>query len=629
MSIRTALSAAEKKAAEELYARIREGRADNIRIENGVVSTKSWRDRFAFMTASIKARLVTLAGTLAVLMVLIGAAGLIATNRGAMHLESVYKDRTIPIAQISEINERMLQNISFLYQATTAAHAGKTLSGTEQKIKTNIARITELWKAYMATYMEADEKELAAKYAELRRDYVQKGLLAGIALNNASKFKELDNHIVNKVEPLFASAKVEAEKLLALQNREALATFRRSNTEFWVATGTVGGLIFIALLASLLISRKTIGAITEPANQLIVTMGSIGQGNYNNLIRIRQLDEIGTALNHLKAMQAKLGFDRAVRQQEALLRQQEEAEKLERARLDTEAKAAQARAVEERAQKVDTLIKKFDEKVSATLETLSSASTQLQSTAQAMSATAEETNNQASTVSAAAEEMSSNVQTVAAAGEELSASINEIGRQVTRSIEITRDAVSQAIGTNGQIKKLAESAQKIGEVVGLISDIASQTNLLALNATIEAARAGEAGKGFAVVASEVKSLSQQTAKATEDISVQVAEIQAETTDAVKAITTITGIIDQINEITTTIASAVEEQGASTQEIASNVQEAAKGTQEVTSNISGVTQAAGETGSAASQVLSSASELARQGERLREDVGAFLADIRAA
>jgi methyl-accepting chemotaxis protein len=179
------------------------------------------------------------------------------------------------------------------------------------------------------------------------------------------------------------------------------------------------------------------------------------------------------------------------------------------------------------------------------------------------------------------------------------------------------------------VKALAEAAQKIGDVVKLINDIAGQTNLLALNATIEAARAGEAGKGFAVVASEVKSLATQTAKATEDIANQVKAIQSATGDSVAAIEGITTTITRINEIATTVASAVEEQGAATKEIARNVQQASAGTTEVSRNISGVTQAAGETGAASSQVLGAASDLAKQGETLRAEVSRFLADIRAA
>ena len=200
---------------------------------------------------------------------------------------------------------------------------------------------------------------------------------------------------------------------------------------------------------------------------------------------------------------------------------------------------------------------------------------------------------------------------------------------MSQSAEIAGKAVTDAERTNVQVQGLAEAAQKIGEVVQLITDIASQTNLLALNATIEAARAGDAGKGFAVVASEVKNLANETAKATEEITAQIGAIQQATQDAVVAIQTISGTIGQINEIATTIASAVEEQGAATQEIARNVQQAAAGTQEVSSNIAGVTQAAGETGSAAGQMLSASGELSHQGEALRGEVDRFLATIRAA
>jgi len=219
------------------------------------------------------------------------------------------------------------------------------------------------------------------------------------------------------------------------------------------------------------------------------------------------------------------------------------------------------------------------------------------------------------------------VQTVAAATEELSSSVNEISRQVSESSRIANVAVDEANKTNITVAGLSDAAQKIGEVVGLINNIASQTNLLALNATIEAARAGEAGKGFAVVASEVKNLANQTAKATEDIQGQVGQMQSVTGTAVDAIKGITGTIQRMSEITTTIASAVEEQGAATREIARNVQQASTGTREVSSNIGGVTQAAGETGHMAGSVLGATKELSRQTDRLRQEVDAFVRRVR--
>ena len=284
---------------------------------------------------------------------------------------------------------------------------------------------------------------------------------------------------------------------------------------------------------------------------------------------------------------------------------------------------------EQRQKKVEGYIATFDSTVQQALGTLASASTEMRSTAEGMSATAEETSRQATAVAATTEQASTNVQTVASASEELSSSISEIGRQVEQSSAITKKAVDQAKTTSMTVDGLAKAAQRIGDVVKLIQDIASQTNLLALNATIEAARAGEAGKGFAVVASEVKTLANQTAKATEEISTQISEIQSSTGETVSAIETIGQTIAQVNEISSAIASAVQEQSAATQEIAGNVQQASKGTAEITQNIAGVTQAASETGAASTQVLGAANDLSKQAEKLRGEVGEFLAKIRAA
>ncbi|RZN15716.1 methyl-accepting chemotaxis protein [Bradyrhizobium sp. Leo121] len=283
----------------------------------------------------------------------------------------------------------------------------------------------------------------------------------------------------------------------------------------------------------------------------------------------------------------------------------------------------------ERASRMEAHIVEFESTVRSALDSLQNAANSMQSTAQSMSATADQSSALANTVASAAEETSVNVQTVSAGTEELSSSIAEIGRQVVTSAEIARKAVDEAGQTDVTMQGLAEKAGRISVVVDLIQTIASQTNLLALNATIEAARVGEAGRGFAVVASEVKSLANQTAKATDEIRQQIVSMQEVTTTAVSAIRNISTTIGEINDVTTAIAAAVEEQGAATREIARNIQHAAGGTSEVSSNIVGVSSASAEAGTAAGDVLSASSELRREAEVLRAEIDAFLSSIRAA
>ncbi|MGY8667375.1 methyl-accepting chemotaxis protein [Bradyrhizobium sp. UFLA05-109] len=278
---------------------------------------------------------------------------------------------------------------------------------------------------------------------------------------------------------------------------------------------------------------------------------------------------------------------------------------------------------------VERLIGEFEKTVTASLHTLASASGELNGTAQSMSSTAEQGSSKAASVASLSGDASSNVQTVAAATEELSASIAEISRQVAESSSIAGAAAAEADRTNGEVQALADAAQRIGDVVELITGIAEQTNLLALNATIEAARAGEAGRGFAVVAAEVKNLATQTAKATEEITGQVAAIQGATRSSVTAIQSIGTTIQRVNEIAAAIAAAVEEQGAATREIARNVQQASQGTTEVSRHISGVSQAAGQTGAAAGEVLDSAKMLSRLSDDLKREVDRFVEDLRAA
>jgi len=301
-----------------------------------------------------------------------------------------------------------------------------------------------------------------------------------------------------------------------------------------------------------------------------------------------------------------------------------EIERLRVDQIETEKRQSQQRKAD-----MVMLADTFEAAVGEIVETVSSASTELENSAKTLTSTASNSQALASKVAGASEDASSNVQSVAFATEELSSSVHEISRQVQESARMAGEAVDQARQTNDRVSDLSKAASRIGDVVELINTIAGQTNLLALNGTIEAARAGEAGRGFAVVASEVKALAEQTAKATGEIGQQISGIQTATLESVAAIKGISGTIERLSEISSTIAAAVEEQGAATQEISRNVQRAAEGTMQVSSNITDVQRGASETGSASSQLLAAAQSLSGNSKRLKLEVGKFLGSVRAA
>ncbi|WP_158284141.1 nitrate- and nitrite sensing domain-containing protein [Azospirillum sp. TSO22-1] len=375
-------------------------------------------------------------------------------------------------------------------------------------------------------------------------------------------------------------------------------------TEFYAVLAIV-----LALLATVgTIAAVMVRGIVQPIKAMTGTMTQLVDGNLDVRIPAAgQRDEIG-------AMAAAVEVFKGNALHARRLAAEQEAER---------------QAKEHRAAAIEDLLRRFDQSVSGTLGSVTSASGELGRTAASMASLAEQTNEQATASAAAAEQTSANVQTVAAAAEEMVASIQEISRQVTRSNEIAGKAVVEAQQTTGSVRSLAGEAAQIGEVVKLIQDIASQTNLLALNATIEAARAGEMGKGFAVVASEVKALATQTARATEQIVAQITNVQTATQETVQAIEGIGTTIATMNEIASAIAAAIEEQNATTSEITRNVQQAAQGTEEVTNTVVQVNQIATQTGTAASQVLDASNQLFRQADTLRLEVETFLGRIRAA
>ena len=373
----------------------------------------------------------------------------------------------------------------------------------------------------------------------------------------------------------------------------------------WLLGLSTLGIAIVSSSIAWIIGRS----ISRPLGQLGARMRALADGSLEGGIPgVGRGDEVGAM-----AATVQIFKDNAVR-----------IRGLEKAETET-----QARVAAERRAAMEGIAGDFERSVNGIVRSVSAAAAGMQTTAQSMTATASDASARAATVGAASDGASSNVGTVAAAAEELSTSVAEISRQVTRSSEIANKAVGDAERTNATVEVLSTGAEKIGEVVKLIHSIAAQTNLLALNATIEAARAGESGRGFAVVASEVKALANQTAKATEEISAQVAAMQASTSDAVSAINGITETIAQMSEITVSISAAIEQQGDATREIARNIQQVATGSSEISAHIGGVTTAAAATGSAASDVLANARELDTQSGMLRSAVDGFLAKIRAA
>ncbi len=352
----------------------------------------------------------------------------------------------------------------------------------------------------------------------------------------------------------------------------------------------------------------------------------VGRGLMRRLSRLRQ-SMLAVAGGDLEAEIPTNGSDEIAEMAAALIVFRDNGKAAQQA--DRQAEEERVRLAEARRHELLGLAESFENSVKSVVETVSNAAGEMRSSAETMVAVANGTSAQATAVAAASTQASENVRTVAAATEELTGSTREIGSRVTQSAEIAGQAVREAEATNATVNGLLAAAQKIGDVVKLINDIARQTNLLALNATIEAARAGEAGKGFAVVASEVKSLAGQTAKATEEIANQIGGMQGATREAATAIQSIGRTIGRIDEIATAIAAAVEEQAATTQAISGNVQQAAAGTDQVSTTIADVTRAADESGTAARRVLDGAAVLAAQSDSLRVEVDRFLERVRAA
>jgi len=557
------------------------------------------------LKSSIKVQLLAVLAVLGVTLFLTNVAAWWGQTRASASLETIYRDRVVPLRDLKDISD------AYAVSIVDATHKvrSREFSWSEgaQAVSSASTRIDKLWRSYTATFMTEEESGLVSE-AQALMGTADKGVTDLSRILKTEDQVALDSFVTTRLYPAIDPINNVIASLIDLQVKQvevehgsAVAAFQFS-TVLSVMLALLGVVAIIG--GTVLLQRRVI----RPIAKLTEAMDKLARGVWQVLVPATERnDEIGQMARSVEVFK-KNGVENEAAQAEQVKQQQ--------TRL-------------QRAERTNVIVGDFNSVVSAIVRSLSSASSELQITAQAMSSQAAETCSQAATVAVASEQASANVQAVAAAGEELSSSISEISRQVSLSTAAASRAVEEAESANAHVTGLIEAANEIGAVVRLISEIAGQTNLLALNATIESARAGEAGRGFAVVAAEVKALAKQTADATEEISSRISEIQVVSQRSAEAIKRISTVIAEVSEVSNAIASAVHEQGAATEEIARNVMEAATGTREVSSNISGVTEATQTTGASSARTLNSAKELARQSEELRQHVDDFIQQLKAA
>lgn len=559
-----------------------------------------------FTDISIRGKIIAAFGI--VLATTIGL-GLFAEERlanvasSATEISENWLPATASLGALSKDAEQFRSRQGQFILSTTMAERDRQ----EGLLKASVDSFDKNWRAYESTVTTDAERPLAKAVSESWKTYTDRN--QGL-LTLARKDREAAaSQFMTESRETFNVVRSALEKVLSFNIAEGKREASRGNEVNRSAKLWIFIVLGCAALLCMLMGLLLIISVSHPIKKITETMKRLAAGDMEAKVTGNERkDEIG-----LMAGAVQVFKDNAI-----------EADRLRGERAESDARAARVRK-----QELLDLANAFEAAVGEIVQTVSSASTELEASASTLTVTADRAQQLTTVVASASEEASTNVQSVASATEELSASVTEISRQVQDSARKAQNAVAQIEETNNRVGELSSAAGRIGNVVELINTIAGQTNLLALNATIEAARAGEAGRGFAVVASEVKALAEQTAKATGEIGQQIAGIQDATKQSVSAIFEISKTVSELSEIASTIAAAVEEQGAATQEISRNVQQAADGTRDVSSNIVEVQRDASETGSASAQVLSAAQMLSKDSNHLKYEVSKFLNNVRAA
>ena len=605
MSIRSKPSRAQVAEAEALYARFRDDKTQDLKLREGRVVKTGFRARIAAMTGSIQTRFAAAMGMLLLAMTFIGLLGYDGMRRMSDNIEHMYSDNAQSAQNLAVIT-LMLQGS---FQATLVTEIdllrgqqGTTWPEFKAKIQGNLDVLSKNWTQYANLPHDPVEKKLMVEFSTALDAYLRDGL--NPILSTPLLPDDLGRRIAS-ARPRFAAAEAVLVKLVAYQVEDAGESLESAQAEERWVVSTMAVVVGVSLLATMAMAMGLMRYLRRPITLMERDFDAIAQGDLVYDIPYSDVAEF-TRLNALlRATKAKLSY--------GVLEKRE----------------AQAQEEEKWRENMGRIAGSLESRIADIVELIQMSSDSLLGNSQTLQGNADQAMTKAGAVTAMTSQVTGNVQAVSSATHELSASVNEISRQVAHAAAISTEAVEHAGKTDTMVRGLADAAQRIGQVLKLISDIARQTNLLALNATIEAARAGDAGKGFAVVAGEVKSLANQTAKATDEIGAQIAGIQAETRQAVDAIRAITGTIESINELSTAISAAVEEQGAATQEIARSVSQAAEGTHNAAENVSLVADAAGETKLMADQVTDAAQTLQQVSQQLTGEIHGFLNEIRNA